>query len=415
MAIAGLRGTGVWGADERPKNFRELILWQNPNGKAPLFALTAKGKKQNTDDPEFSWWEEICGILRLQLNGAIGDTVGTTFTVDNSTASNAAVDANSRRGNAQDLAPGDLLMIETATGVAATHDAEVIRVTSVTSATEFEAARGAAGTTATTHADNVFMTKIGNAYAEGSSSPEATTRNPRKFTNYCQIFKTAYEVTNTIKETNARTGPALKNDKKRRSFDHSAALEMALLFGHASETNGSTSQPLRTTGGLLEHLVTAGRAQIATAYPASAAGADAFFDDVYDVFDYDGGGAGDERIIFCGNVALNVLNKAARAAGQIEFMETVKVYGMNMTKWVIPQGTLYFKSHPLMNQHPEFSKSMFVVEPTGIRYRPLRDTRTEDNIQANDEDTEKGQWLTEAGFEFNFMECMKYLGNVRQS
>ena len=28
MAVAGLRGTGDWAADERPKNFREMILWR---------------------------------------------------------------------------------------------------------------------------------------------------------------------------------------------------------------------------------------------------------------------------------------------------------------------------------------------------------------------------------------------------
>jgi hypothetical protein len=42
MAIAGLRGTGDWGTDERPKNFREMILWRNPNGQAPLTAIMAK-------------------------------------------------------------------------------------------------------------------------------------------------------------------------------------------------------------------------------------------------------------------------------------------------------------------------------------------------------------------------------------
>ena len=45
MAVAGLRGTGDWGTDERPKNFRETILWRDPNGSAPLTALMSKMKK----------------------------------------------------------------------------------------------------------------------------------------------------------------------------------------------------------------------------------------------------------------------------------------------------------------------------------------------------------------------------------
>ena len=54
-AIAGLRGTGDWATDERPKNFREMILWRRPNGKAPLTALMAKMKSEATNDPEFAW------------------------------------------------------------------------------------------------------------------------------------------------------------------------------------------------------------------------------------------------------------------------------------------------------------------------------------------------------------------------
>ncbi len=41
-AVAGLRGSGDFATDERPKDFREYILWRNPNGNAPLTALLSK-------------------------------------------------------------------------------------------------------------------------------------------------------------------------------------------------------------------------------------------------------------------------------------------------------------------------------------------------------------------------------------
>jgi hypothetical protein len=287
---------------------------------------------------------------------------------------------------------------------------EIVMVTGVTSATSITIARGAAGTTAAAIAADAHLTKIGNAYSEGSSSPDTASRNPRKFFNYAQIFKTAYQITETAKKTNARTGEALKNDKKRKSFDHSVALEMSLLFGKAHEdADGGNGQPRRFTGGLLEFLTTANRAKVYSSKPTAAT----FMDDIYDVFDYESeGGAGDERICYCGNAALNTINEIAGAAGTINHTEVVKLYGMNLTKWVTPQGTFYLKSHPLLNQHPAFQGSMFITDPTGIRYRPLRDTSPEDNIQGPDEDKQKGQWITEAGFEFNCMETMRYLGNI---
>jgi len=54
-AVAGLRGTGDWATDERPKNFREYILWRSPNGTAPIFALMSRVQKESVNDPEFSW------------------------------------------------------------------------------------------------------------------------------------------------------------------------------------------------------------------------------------------------------------------------------------------------------------------------------------------------------------------------
>jgi len=69
MAILGIRGTGDWGTDERPKNFRETILWRQPNGQTPLTALLSKMGSESTNDPEFAWWEEQLNTMRVQLNG----------------------------------------------------------------------------------------------------------------------------------------------------------------------------------------------------------------------------------------------------------------------------------------------------------------------------------------------------------
>lgn len=53
-AVLGLRGTGDFSTDERPKNWRETLLYLFPNGDAPLTALLAKMKSEATDDPEFN-------------------------------------------------------------------------------------------------------------------------------------------------------------------------------------------------------------------------------------------------------------------------------------------------------------------------------------------------------------------------
>lgn len=405
-AIAGLRGTGDWGTDERPKNFREMILWRDPNGSAPMTALMARMRSEAVDDPEFNWWEEEQNPIRVQVNGVLTDAA-TTVVVDS---------------GALNLVPGDVLLVETAIGT--TYANEIIEVTAVTDDTTFTVTRGASGTTpiagASSIPDNTFLTKIGNVFAEGTNSPNSATRNPTKFNNLCQIFKTSYELTKSTEKTKARTGDPLKNDKKRKMFDHSVALEKAFLFGKKYETTGGNGKPKRYTGGLLYFLaqaVAAGSTHCIKIWSATPT-VDTFFDSVYKVWDYNPGGstAGTERIVFAGNGFLNRLNKIARGdtGTRINYDGVVKAYGMKLMQFILPQGTLLIRTHPLMNVHSLFSSSAFVIDPSGIVYRYLRDTHPQDNIQANDADTHKGQWLSECGVEFHHLKCMQYHGAFDQ-
>ncbi|MHB1098730.1 MAG: SU10 major capsid protein [Burkholderiales bacterium] len=389
-AIAGLRGTGDWATDERPKNFRETILWRDPNGMTPLTGLMAKMGSQATDDPEFAWYEEQLNLLRVQ-----SDAVGLA----------AASTALGLTGGGLDLVVGDLLLVEKAD--AATYDNEIVEVSTVTSDTAIVVKRGQAGTAAAATGVSFYATKIGNRFAEGTASPEASSRNPTKIYNYCQIFKTAYEMTNTARKTRTRTGDPLKNDKKRKMFDHAVAMELAWFYGTRSETTGSNGKPMRTTGGLRSYITT--NKTVFSTTPT----VNTFLDAIYPVFDYAGSGAGNERIIFAGNGALNALNKiiGSNANVKVNYDGVIKQYGMALQQFVTPQGIFYIKTHPLLNTHPRYKDSMFVLNPAAMKYRHFRDTAAQDNIQANDEDTHKGQWLTEAGLELNHERTFAYLGN----
>lgn len=400
MAIAGLRGTGDMGTDERPKNFREMILWRSPQGMAPLTALLSKMQSESTDDPEFSWWEEELNQVRLQI----------FFTTGFSTTDTSLTVATSGALNGQDLVPGDILLVEKAIASSA-YDHELVVVSSVTSSSVVVVARAFAGTSAAPIANSVYLTKIGNTFAEGSNSPNVTTRNPNKFYNYCQIFKTAYENTKTLAKTKMRTGDPLKNDRKRKMFDHSVALENAFLFGKRSETTGANGKPQRTSAGILQQLQLGNPTSI-YAFSTTPT-ANLLLDNLYQVWDYESE-AGSERIAFCGNNALNTLNKVANAASntRINFDGYVTLYGMKLMRWVLPQGEIYLKTHPLFNTHGRFTNDMLVLDPTVLKYRYLRDTDFQDNIQANDADTQKGQWLTEAGLELHHAKTCKWLSNM---
>lgn len=389
-AIAGLRGTGDWATDERPKNFRETILWRDPNGMTPLTGLLSKTKSDSTDDPEFAWWEEQLNLIRVQSDA---------------TGLSASSTALGLTGGGLDLVPGDLLLVEKAD--VAVFNNEIVEVSSVTSDTAIVVKRAQSGTAAAATGASAFFTKIGNRFSEGSTSPSVSSRNPNKLYNYCQIFKTAYESTRTATQTKTRTGDSLKNDKKRKMFDHAVAMELAFLFGVRNETTGANGKPMRTTGGLRQFITTN-----STVF-ATTPTVNTFLDAIYPVFDYAGSGAGNERIVFAGNGALNALNKLIAGSANIEinYEGVIKTYGMALQSFVTPQGIFYIKSHPLMNTHPRYTNSMIVLNPAGLRYRYIMDTKPQDNIQANDADTKKGQWISEVGLEINHERTFAYVGN----
>ena len=403
-AFAGVRGTGDWGTDERPRNFREGILFLNPNGMAPIFGLSSKMGKKTVDDPEFSWWDEPNNLVRLRVSGALSASA-TAAVVDSDDPAAGSIDAH--WGTALNLKAGDLLMVEPATDEV-NLNTEVVKVTGVTTATAFTIARGAAGTTAAAITDNAYLLKIGSAYAEGTRAPDATSRNPIKYYNLTEIFKNTYELTGTVMQTRARTGDPMRNDKKRKMFDHSRDIETSILFGRRHETTGGNGKPERYMGGL--------RSFIPSSILSNDWSMANLLDNVSTVFDWDSM-AGDERMVFCGNGALNEFNKKlesqSSSAVRINYDGRASMYGVNFRRYVVPQGELMIKTHPLLSRHPLYNYSWWIIDGSALRWVALRnrDTKFKDNIQHNDEDTTKGQWQTEGSIMVDRGGLtMKYIG-----
>jgi len=405
--IAGLGGTGNWGTDERPKNFRESILWYNPQGEAPIFALTSKAGKRVVDDPEFSWWTEGNNIVRLQVNGAHGSG-DTTITVDSPDPTSSSMGA--AYGTATHLKAGDILMVEPAADAAA-FTMEYLEVQQVLSDTQFVVSRAAGGTSAASISNDQWLTLIGSAYAEGTGVPPPTSRNPIKHNNYTQIFKDTYELTGTADATATRTGNTWSNDKKRKMWDHSRAIEYSMLFGRKAETVGENGKPKRFMGGIRSLLPTDNVTIFSQAVtPESFAAA------LAPLFNFSTG-AGDTRMAFVGNAAHLALSQVMNndSNTHLHFNGYVEVYKVKFAEFVLPNGRILLKSHPLLSIHPLYKKSMFIIDFDALKYVTLkgRDTKVHDDVQNKDEDLRRGYIQTECSIELGYGGLtMGYLGNI---
>ena len=186
-AIQGLRGTGEFTSDFRPKNYRELFTLLEPNGNAPLNALLAMGSSEPTDDPEYKNFRDELPERTLKVNGAVASTSTTSITID-------AADDNK-------FAVKGAIIVNSETS-------EVMHATADTTGTTLTVTRNIGGT-AHQIADNAILFIAGFAAAEGDTSPTAISFDASVVSNFTQIFRTAFQVSNTLQSTYLRTGDKL--------------------------------------------------------------------------------------------------------------------------------------------------------------------------------------------------------------
>jgi hypothetical protein len=186
VSIQGLRGTGNYTADERPKDFREAILWRDPNGQTPLTGLMSKMGSDGLTDPEFYWFEEEMNHVRLVTHATpiLAATTALTVVAAGGTTSTGAFSC----------VPGTLLMVANKFGIVGGE--EIVRVnTSPSADTTLTVIRGVNGTTAADIPAGSLLVSLGTAFGEGTLAAKSAFRNPTRLENYAQIFKTSYEVT----------------------------------------------------------------------------------------------------------------------------------------------------------------------------------------------------------------------------
>jgi len=250
----GMRGTGDWVTDQRPKNWREQILYLYPNGMAPLTALLSKMKSEKVDDPEFNWW--------TQLMGSVNGTVTGVFTIaDHSNAYNPGPPAGTGTTLfvrvAEDLAAqiraGHQLLLRCTTDYRVDVNVKVTQVTkngpNSSIAVRLLEPDDNSPVNDLSNCDHLLV--IGNINPEGGEMPDSIAKNPSKLYNYTQIFRSPLSLTRTALKTKLRTGNDYQKAKRECLEMHSIEMELAFLWGIRTEFTGSNGKPERTTRGVI--------------------------------------------------------------------------------------------------------------------------------------------------------------------
>lgn len=367
--IQGLRGTGQFTTDFRPKNYRELFTLLEPNGNAPLNALLSMTSSEATDDPEFKNFRDELPARALVADGA---------------ATNSATTIAITNNNAGTFAVAGTLIVNSATN-------EVMRCTADSTATSLTVERGIGGGAAAI-ADGANLFIAGTAYEEGATSPTGISFDASVASNFTQIFRTAFTVTETLRATNLRTGDKEDEMATKALKLHMQDIERAMFFGKKNEANGSTSQPTRFTGGLISTIT-----NVNDRSTASGVMTEDQFDRslIEDVFAF----GSNQKIMFCGAKVAGHLQKFGKDRWQPTVVEGT--YGVNLTRYATFAGDLMVHLHPQFRQVPGMENAAVIIDFPHLKYRFMegRDTQLLRDRQSNDMDAVKHEYLTECGLE----------------
>jgi len=347
MAVKGIFTSDQNIPGSRRGDFASAILQMFPTGSATLYALTSGMASADAVDPVITWFEESHISGRMLITASAG--VHTAITVDDASAITANI----------------IAMVE--------ETGEYVFISSI-SGNNLTVTRAFAGTTATSisNGTSFHLQRIGSAFEEGSSRPAGVANLGYMVYNMMQIFRNVWDVTRTARVTQYHTGDVVAKNKRDCMQFHSEDIERSLWFGKRwyGTLNG---RPWRMMNGLTSIITT----------NVTAAGATTTYAQVntvlQTVFEKNIKGAPNERIAFCGNGALTVLNNIARLTGNSTTYITPgqTEFGIKINKWMTPFGDITLMTHPLFNENPTWTKNIYILHPGAMRMRYLSRTSTD--------------------------------------
>ncbi len=355
----GIFTTQALTQDLAKKSFASMITRLMPNGTAPLFGMTSMLESEVAVQIEHGFFTKTMLFPQL-IAGAAGQAAGdTTFTVT-STAN---------------ILPGMIMRVDS-TG-------ENIIINSVISATSVQVSRAVGTVAAQAIAAGVAMYQVGNAFEESSLRPNALIINPVRITNFTQIFRNTWAVSDTIRSTMMIAGETnVAESKQDCAAFHAADIEKALFFGQKSQGTRN-GQPFRTMDGLIN--IVGNLAYYPSSYLAAninTAGAttnytqfEGFLDPVFN--QATDPKVANERVLFVGGAAKRVINNIGRLNGTYFLVDGQTTWGLQFSTFKTSRGTFRVIEHPLLNSNSSWSKMAVAVDFSTFRVAYLGDRKTQ--------------------------------------
>ncbi len=351
MAVGMINFSTINGTtDFVAKSFAGMITRLMPNGSAPLFGLTSMLKDETAVQVEHGFFTKTMIFPSVTINAAhaVGDTTLTVVSTTN-------------------ILPGMMLRNQ-ATG-------ETFIVNTVVSGTSITVTRGVGTVAAAAMSAAQVCYQVGNAFEEGSNRPSALSIQAVRVTNYTQIFRNSWALTDTARATQVIAGDTnVAESRSECAAFHAVDIEKA-IFWQQKYQGTRNGQPFRTMDGLINQVTVNAAANVTTAgattnYTQLETALDVCFNTVTDPK------VANERVLFCGGGAKKVLNNIGRLNGTYQLVDGQTSYGLQFSSFKTSRGTFRMIEHPLFNSNADWAKMAIAVDLSSFNLAYLGDRKT---------------------------------------
>ena len=227
--VTGVSQANTGQQDHRMYSWRRQIVWLNPD-RTPFLQINSKLRTEKVTDYEYKVFEREYPNRWVRLNEAL-DSSETGVDVDDGSAFRAS----------------DVILVA--------RTGEMMLVSSISGNT-LTVTRGYAGSTAATANDNDWVKILYSAEAENDTQAAIVTSATTTVTNFAQVFKRTYGISNTRKAMKYRSNPhSLADERKLAMSLLKEDMEQAFLWGKKMESL-SSGVWTRHTGGINEFVST---------------------------------------------------------------------------------------------------------------------------------------------------------------
>jgi hypothetical protein len=363
--------------DRRDIDISSEISYLLPEA-TPFLTILMRASKVKTGSVEFVWYDKDAPSWWTKIDSSYIDSATTIEVTDASFLNPKDIIKNT--------VTGEVMFVSAVDTSVSPNELTVIREYGYDSV----ASTGTQAAASNGEDDNIM--KLGNAMEENSLSPDGHATQPSKNFNYVQTFRTPFDSSADNQAEGKEVGPDTRARlRKEQLIEHRIDIERQLMFGERNEVIDADNKIRRMTGGVTQFINS-------NSYDIATENDGILTEQEWENFCEMGLNWGSKRKLFLTSPRVgSIINQFA--SGRIETTSGDDMYGMRLARYISFHGDVVIATTKLFEN--EYQSTGLMLDIGNISFRPFdgKDSTLKANIQENDRDGWKDEYMTKAGLQ----------------